>query len=171
MGDIEGGIPSDCARVDKRWQWNLCWRDRQPDPCELGCIPHLQRGNPHIAHSDRPCHRQLYDLHRKQILYSLNSHTDTITSLTLSPSGSYLFSFSLDSSLRVWDVRPFAISSSNGDAAGQVSEEDRASQERLYRTLSGALNGADALLIKGGWSRDGRRIILGSGDRTCVVWE
>ncbi|PWN18438.1 WD40 repeat-like protein [Microstroma glucosiphilum] len=113
----------------------------------------------------------LYDLHRKQILYSLNLHTDTITSLTLSPSGSYLFSFSLDSTLRVWDVRPFAISSSNGDAAGEVNEEDRASQERLYRTLSGALNGADALLIKGGWSRDGRRIILGSGDRTCVVWD
>ncbi|CAO1621657.1 unnamed protein product [Parajaminaea phylloscopi] len=106
----------------------------------------------------------LYDLHRKEIIYSLESHTDTITSLRLSPSGSHLLSFSLDSSLKVWDVRPFAVSSgADGDGDG--------AEERLQGSYSGAVAGTDSVLIKAGWSRDGKRIVCGSGDRTCVVWD
>lgn len=105
---------------------------------------------------------QLYDLHRKEIIYSLTSHTDTISCLRLSPSGSHLLSFSLDSTLKVWDVRPFAIASSD------VGDDK---EERLQGSYTGAVAGTDSVLIKGGWSRDGKRIVCGSGDRTCVIWD
>lgn len=111
---------------------------------------------------------QLYDLHQKAILYSLSLHTDTITTLRLSPSGSYLFSFGFDSSLKVWDVRPFAISSNDLNPSDSASST---SEQRIYKTLSGAIAPMDNALIKGNWSKDGKRIILGSGDRSCVVWD
>lgn len=109
---------------------------------------------------------QLFDLHRKQVVYTLSSHQDTISSLRLSPTGSHLLSLSFDSTLKVWDVRPFAIS--NGNGAGGSAGED----ERLTGTLTGAAVGAnDSLLVRADWSRDGKRIVSGSCDRTCVVWD
>ena len=38
----------------------------------------------------------------------LEGHTDTITGLSISPDGNFVLSNSMDSSLRKWDVRPFA---------------------------------------------------------------
>ena len=38
----------------------------------------------------------------------LVGHTDTVTSLSLSPDGCYLLSNSMDNTLRIFDVRPFA---------------------------------------------------------------
>lgn len=113
------------------------------------------------------CFEQLYDLHRRKITYTLSAHSDTITSLRLSPSGSYLLSLSLDSSLKVWDVRPFAVASTtSADGSG-----DDPTAQRLSQTLSGALASNESLLIRASWSRDGKRITSGSGDRTCVVWD
>ncbi|PWN24479.1 putative U5 snRNP-specific 40 kd protein [Jaminaea rosea] len=109
----------------------------------------------------------LYDLHRKQVVYTLSSHTDTISSLRLSPTGSHLLSLSFDSTLKVWDVRPFAISNGNGARGGEESQD-----ERLTGTFTGAaVGGNDSLLVRADWSRDGKRVVSGSCDRTCVVWD
>ena len=44
----------------------------------------------------------------KKVQYTLTGHTDTITSLAVSPDTQSLLSNSHDSTVRVWDVRPFA---------------------------------------------------------------
>jgi Prp8 binding protein len=45
--------------------------------------------------------------------YSLSGHQNTITSLSLSPDGNFLLSNSMDCTLRVWDVRPYAEGNRN----------------------------------------------------------
>lgn len=40
--------------------------------------------------------------------HTLAGHTDTVTSMALSPDGSYVLTNAMDNTLRVWDVRPFA---------------------------------------------------------------
>jgi len=42
------------------------------------------------------------------VLHRMKGHSDTVTGLALSPDGSYVLSNSMDNSLRVWDIRPFA---------------------------------------------------------------
>ena len=44
----------------------------------------------------------------EELSFKLEGHADTITSMRLSPDGSYLMSNAMDSSIRIWDVRPFA---------------------------------------------------------------
>lgn len=38
----------------------------------------------------------------------MKGHSDTVTGLALSPDGSHVLSNSMDNSLRVWDIRPYA---------------------------------------------------------------
>jgi Prp8 binding protein len=51
---------------------------------------------------------QVWDLRKNSILYHMKGHSDTVTGLALSPDGSFVVSNSMDNSLRVWDIRPFA---------------------------------------------------------------
>jgi len=51
---------------------------------------------------------KVWDLRKKVVAYSLVGHTDTVTSLRLSPDGTNLLSNSMDETLRIWDVKPFA---------------------------------------------------------------
>lgn len=103
-----------------------------------------------------------YDLLRKQIIFSLLGHTETITSLVLSPSGGLLLSAAMDNTLRLWDVQPFAAES----RAGQTTDV------RLQKTFTGAAtSGFENLLIKAAWSKDARRVALGGTDRSCTIWE
>lgn len=39
---------------------------------------------------------------------SMFGHKDTITDIKVSPDGIYLLSNSMDNSLRIWDLRPYA---------------------------------------------------------------
>ena len=43
-----------------------------------------------------------------QVVLSMAGHSDTVTGLQLSPSGTHLLSNSMDNTLRTWDVRPYA---------------------------------------------------------------
>ncbi|KAL7422589.1 hypothetical protein Q5752_003237 [Cryptotrichosporon argae] len=99
---------------------------------------------------------KVWDLRTNKILYTLHGHTDTITSLALSPNGHYLATYSLDSALIIYDVRPFS-----------------ADHMRVYRSLTGAPAGFEQSLIRCAWSRhdNGARIAAGGGDRTVTVWE
>lgn len=51
---------------------------------------------------------KVWDIRKKEILYTLRGHTDTVTGLSLSPDGSYILSNSMDNTIRIWDVRPYA---------------------------------------------------------------
>ena len=68
---------------------------------------------------------QAWDKRKNDVSFVLSGHTDTITSLRLSPDGSYLMSNAMDSSVRIWDVRPYAP------------------QERCKKMLTGAVVRAD----------------------------
>lgn len=95
----------------------------------------------------------VWDLRKKSVAYDLKGHTDTITSLQVSPDSQYLLSNSHDSSVRTWDIRPFAPT------------------DRHVRTYDGAPTGMEKNLLKASWDASGQRIAAGSGDRTVVIWE
>ncbi|KAK9897458.1 WD40 repeat-like protein [Cystobasidium minutum MCA 4210] len=103
-----------------------------------------------------------YDLRSKSVLYTLFGHNDTITSLSLSPSGTHILSASADDTIRVWDVRPFAPSSS--------SSGDPNADPRLYKTFPGAPAGFEGWLRKASWDRDGSRVAVGGADRTVTIY-
>ena len=93
----------------------------------------------------------------------LEGHTDTVTGLSLSHDGSYLLSTSLDSSLRIWDTRPFVLA--NGNSNGRCL---KVFQGFLVGN-SGANSGGN--LIRGAWSSDGSKVGCGSSDGFVCVWE
>ncbi|KAF1353743.1 U5 snRNP complex subunit [Delphinella strobiligena] len=96
---------------------------------------------------------KVWDLRKKAVAYSLIGHTDTITSLAVSPDSQTLLSNSHDSTVRTWDIRPFAPT------------------DRQIRTFDGAPTGMEKNLLKASWDTQGKRIAAGSGDRTLVIWE
>ncbi|KAF4553515.1 WD domain-containing protein 18 [Elsinoe fawcettii] len=96
---------------------------------------------------------RVWDLRKKATVYTLSGHTETITSLQLSPDSQTLLSNSHDSTVRTWDVRPFAPKS------------------RELKKYDGAPKGMENNLFKAVWDSEGKRIAAGSGDRTAVVWE
>jgi len=88
-----------------------------------------------------------------EVSFSLNGHSDTLTSLRLSPDGSYLMSNAMDSSLRIWDVRPYAPT------------------DRCIKIFTGAVHNFEKNLLRCNWSPDGKRITTGSADRFVYVWD
>ena len=80
-------------------------------------------------------------------------HTDTITSLQVSPDSQSLLSNSMDSTVRTWDIRPFAPT------------------DRHIKTYDGATSGLERNLVRASWDPKGEKIGGGSGDRTVVIWE
>lgn len=83
-------------------------------------------------------------------------HTDTPTSLSLSPNGNFLLSPSLSSQAIIWDVRAFSPS-----------------PNRVHRVLQGAPAGFENTLLRGAWSKDdgGSRVAVGGADRMVCIWE
>ena len=95
----------------------------------------------------------VWDIRKKAVAYSMVGHTDTITSLQISPDTQSLLSNSLDGTVRTWDIRPFAPT------------------DRHMRTYDGAPAGLEKNLIRASWDPKGERIAAGSGDRSVVVWD
>ena len=89
-------------------------------------------------------------------LPSLTGHTDTPTSLSISPNGNFLLSPSLSSQTIIHDIRPFSPSPS-----------------RIHRVLVGAPAGFENTLLRGAWSKDdgGKRVGVGGADRTVCIWD
>lgn len=99
------------------------------------------------------------DLATKERVYSLLGHTNSVTSLSLSRTGTHLLSCGLDDTVRVWDVRPYAAP--KVDAKGNA---------RLHRTLLGMASGFENLLLKVAWSPDGECVACGGADHTSNIW-
>ena len=94
-----------------------------------------------------------WDMRKQEILYTMGGHTDTITSLEISPDSQALLSYSHDGSAKTWDVRPFAP------------------VDRQMKTYMGAPAGMERNLIRASWDAKGKRVACGSGDGTAVVWD
>jgi len=84
---------------------------------------------------------------------TLRGHADTITGMRLSPDGTRLLTNGADSSLRVWDVRPYC----EGD--------------RCELTMAGHAHGFEKALLRCAWSPDGARVAAGSSCRNVFVWD
>lgn len=95
---------------------------------------------------------KVWDLRKKAVVYSMLGHQDTVTSLRVSPDSQSLLSYSMDSTARTWDIRPFAPT------------------ERQIRTFDGASMGLEKNLIRASWDPAGKNIAVGSGDGTVTVW-
>ncbi|EGO55913.1 hypothetical protein NEUTE1DRAFT_148308 [Neurospora tetrasperma FGSC 2508] len=95
---------------------------------------------------------KVWDVRKKAVVYSMIGHQDTVTTLRVSPDSQQLLSYAMDSTARTWDIRPFAPA------------------DRHIRTFDGALFGMEQNLIKGSWDKDGKKIAVGAGDGTVVIW-
>ncbi|KAM7187012.1 Pre-mRNA-splicing factor cwf17 [Rhypophila sp. PSN 637] len=95
---------------------------------------------------------KVWDVRKKAVVYSMIGHRDTITTLRVSPDSQQLLSYSFDATARTWDIRPFAPA------------------ERHLRTFDGAPLGLEQNLIRGSWDSDGKKIAVGAGDGTVVIW-
>jgi len=95
-----------------------------------------------------------YDLRKlDKASIELAGHNDTITSLSIDPLGSFVSSDSMDNTLRIWDIRPFTTTN------------------RCVKIFMGHQHNYEKILIKGGWSPDGRMVCCGSSDRHVYVWD
>ncbi len=90
---------------------------------------------------------KVWDIRKGDVDYVLYGHTDTITSLALSPEGSYLLSNSMDLTIRCWDVKSFVIGN------------------RCVKIFQGNSHGYEKNLLKVAWSADGSKITAGSADK------
>ena len=133
------------------------------DPRTKNAVDHIQTDFPVTAVALAEAGNELYsggidndikvwDMRRKAVVYTMLGHTDTVTSLRVSPDSQSLLSNSMDSTVRSWDIRPFAPT------------------DRHIRTFDGAPSGMEKNLIKASWSADGKRVAAGAGDGTAVVW-
>lgn len=94
-----------------------------------------------------------FDVRQQALAYTLEGHTDTVSGIRLSPDGSSLLSYSMDNTVRLWDVKPFSA----GD--------------RCLKLFEGAPHGFEKNLIKPSWSHEGGYVATGGGDRSVTVWE
>lgn len=99
------------------------------------------------------CAVHAYDIRKKAVAYSMAGHTDTVTSLSVSPDSQSLLSYSHDGLARTWDIRPFAP------------------VDRSVRTFAGAPVGVERNLVRASWDSKGERVGVGSGDGSVCVWE
>ncbi|RHZ53364.1 uncharacterized protein CDV56_100679 [Aspergillus thermomutatus] len=158
-----------CLEISKRGQELLVsasddgcigiWDPRQKDAIEyletelpITAVALSEAGNEvYSGGIDNTIH--VWDLRKKSVVYSMAGHTDTITSLQISPDSQTLLSNSHDSTVRTWDIRPFAPTN------------------RHIRTYDGAPMGLEKNLIRASWDPKGEKIAAGSGDRSVVVWD
>lgn len=96
---------------------------------------------------------KVWDMRKKAVIYTMLGHTDTVTSLEVSPDAQTLLSYSHDGLARTWDIRPFAPS------------------DRSMKSYVGAPMGLEKNLIRASWDRRGARIASGSGDGTACIWD
>ena len=96
---------------------------------------------------------KVWDMRKKSVIYTMPGHTDTITSLEVSPDAQSLLSYAHDGLARTWDIRPFAP------------------MDRSIKSYVGAPMGLEKNLIRASWDKKGEKIAAGSGDGTAVIWE
>mmetsp|Transcript_3673 Transcript_3673/g.4892 ORF Transcript_3673/g.4892 Transcript_3673/m.4892 type:complete len:342 (+) Transcript_3673:26-1051(+) len=95
-----------------------------------------------------------WDLKMNKKVYAMTGHTDTVTCLALHPEKTHLLSNSMDSTLKMWDIQPFAQGS-----------------KRQIKEFVGHKHNAERGLLKCSWSPDGKMVTAGSADKMVHVWD
>lgn len=120
-----------------------------------------------IAGLDNDIH--VFSLTTHAISYTLRSHSDTVTSLALSPANSQLLSCGMDSTVHLWSVQPFAPT---------INAANPALHPRLVRSFYGAPAGFEQMLRRASFSRHtspegqkGTMVAAGGADRAVTVWD
>lgn len=90
-------------------------------------------------------------------VFTMTGHADTITSLRIDPRGEYILSNAMDSTVRIWDIRPFFDTSK--------------SQSRCVKLFQGAMHNMDKSLLRASWSSDGSYVAAGAADKMVYVWD
>eukprot|EP00850_Spirogloea_muscicola_P007085 SM000035S13065 [mRNA] locus=s35:263044:265830:+ [translate_table: standard] len=96
---------------------------------------------------------KVWDLRQGEVAMVLRGHGDSITGMSLSPDGSFLLTNSMDCTLRLWDLRPYAP------------------EDRCMRTFVGHQHNFEKNLLRCAWSPDGSRVTAGSSDRMVYIWD
>ena len=87
----------------------------------------------------------LWNVEKRQLIYTLSRHSDIVRTLAFSPDGQTLASGSADRTIILWDV-----------ANGQFREQ---------------LRGHSILINSLSFSPDGGKLASGSGDATIILWD
>lgn len=96
---------------------------------------------------------QVWDFRTMKELELLKGHQDSITGISLDPSGDYLLSNSMDQTMRIFDLKPYT----KGDK----------SKKLLY----GHSHGIDKNLLRCSWSPKGNFVTGGSSDEYVYIWD
>merc|ERR1711894_191334 len=88
-----------------------------------------------------------------QPVFQMAGHNDTITGMSLSPDGAHILTNSMDNTLRLFDIRPFA------------------KNDRCLKLFTGHLHNFEKNLLKCAWSPDGAMVSAGSADRNVYIWD
>lgn len=94
-----------------------------------------------------------WDLRNQQIALTMEGHSDTVTGMKLNQEGTHLLTNSMDNTLRMWDVRPYAP------------------VNRCVKVFVGHTHNFEKNLLRCCWSPDGQYITAGSADRMVSIWE
>lgn len=98
-----------------------------------------------------------WDLNMQKRSYAMTGHGDTVTSLVLHPEETHILSNSMDSTLKLWDVRPF-LGKNN-------------TNKRHVKDFIGHKHNAERGLLKCAFSGNGELVAGGSADRMVHVWD
>lgn len=96
---------------------------------------------------------KIWDLRKGKVVQILYGHCDMITSLRISPNATYLLSNSMDNTLRIWNLRTYAM------------------KNRSKIIFTGHFHTSEKNLLKCDWSNDGSYVSGGSGDCKVYIWE
>eukprot|EP00038_Savillea_parva_P014485 m.11117 g.11117 ORF g.11117 m.11117 type:complete len:347 (-) comp2817_c0_seq1:1239-2279(-) len=94
---------------------------------------------------------KVWDLRKREVVFTMEGHRETVTGLKLSPDGNHVLSNAMDNTVRMWDVRPYA-------------------KQRMEKVFTGAQHGFEKNLIRCAWTPDGKHVACGSADRNVYVW-
>ncbi len=81
-----------------------------------------------------------WDLRKSAVALTLKGHSDTVTGLRVSPDGTHLLSNSMDNTLRMWDMRPYAPAN------------------RCTKVFTGHQHSFEKNLLRCDWSADGTKV-------------
>lgn len=96
---------------------------------------------------------KVFDIRKNALCLEMGGHFDSITGLSLSPESSLVLSNSMDNTLCIWDIKPFACN------------------DRCLKTLHGHQHNFEKNLLRCSWSPDGSKVTAGSSDRFVYIWD
>ncbi|CAG8628194.1 15844_t:CDS:2, partial [Acaulospora colombiana] len=130
----------------------------------------------------------VYDLRKGEEVTILGGHTDTPTSIALSPDGGYLLTSTLSVNEQIRVIYHVTISLFTNNYSRHSTFQPITNQNtshtlryaisldlesKSFTSITGAPAGFENALIRGAWSRtdNGSRVAVGGADRTVTIWD